>query len=313
MISFVFPVYNEAESLNALLQTMVDLRKEISDDVEMVFVNDGSTDETHSILQKYATEHPYIKVITFSRNFGHQIALTAGLDYAKGDAVIVMDADLQDPPEVALELISKWKEGFEVVYAKRRTRQDGRMKQWTAWLYYRLLGSLTTIEIPSDVGDFRLLDRKVVDVLRQFRETNRFLRGLTSYIGFKQASVLFDRHERVAGTTKYPWRKMLKLAWDGITSFSIIPLRVSTYFGFAVAGLSFIGILYAVFMRLFFPQITVPGWTLMIIAIFFIGGVQMLMLGVIGEYIGRIYSEVRRRPLYIVSEEINTRHEPNQK
>ncbi|NTV31139.1 glycosyltransferase family 2 protein [candidate division WWE3 bacterium] len=305
MITFVFPVYNEEQSIAKLVEEMFRVREKIDDDVEMLFINDGSKDNTERILLNYAKEHSSIKVISFSRNFGHQIALTAGLDYARGDAVVVMDSDLQDPPMVALELIEKWKGGYEIVYAKRRSRKDGFLKKLTAWGFYRTLRTLSSIDIPEDTGDFRLLDRKVVDTLKQFRESSRFMRGLTSYVGFKQTAVLFDRNERFAGETKYPWRKMAKFAWDGITSFSMIPLRISTYLGFFVAILSLIGIGYALFMKLFFPDITVTGWTLMIIAIFFIGGTQMVVLGIMGEYIGRIYTEVRNRPLYIVKQTTN--------
>lgn len=305
MISFVLPIYNEEETVSRLVEELLTIKKEIDDTVEFIFINDGSRDQTLNKLVKIAKEHRFIKVVNFSRNFGHQIALTAGLDYAKGDAVIVMDSDLQDPPQVALQLIEKWKEGFDVVYAKRRTRKDGFMKKLTAWGFYRTLKAMSSVDIPEDTGDFRLMDRKVVNTIKQFRESNRYLRGLTSFVGFSQTSVLFDREERFAGETKYPWRKMMKFAWDGITSFSMIPLRISTYLGFIVAFTSLLGILYAIFMKLFFPEITVAGWTLMIIAIFFIGGTQMVVLGVMGEYIGRIYTEVRNRPLYIVSETVN--------
>lgn len=305
MISFVFPAYNEEESLDKLIQEMLRVKSFIEDYVELVFVNDGSRDQTLNKLKVYAIQYPFIKIINFSRNFGHQIALTAGLDYAQGDAVIIMDSDLQDPPDVALQLIEKWREGFDVVYAKRRTRRDGFMKKITAWGFYRLLRAVANVDIPKDTGDFRLLDKKVVQAMRTFRESNRYLRGLTSYVGFNQTFVLFDRQDRIAGVTKYPWKKMIHFAWDGITSFSTAPLRISSYIGLLVAFLSFLGILYAIVMKLFFPEITVPGWTLMIIAICFIGGVQLLMLGIIGEYIGRIYTEVQERPLYLVKELIN--------
>ncbi len=302
MISFVFPAYNEEQSLDKLIEEMLKVKARIDEEVELIFVNDGSSDNTKHLLTAYTQQHPYIKLISFSRNFGHQIAITAGLDYASGDAVVIMDSDLQDPPEVALELIQKWHEGYEVVYAKRRTRQDGAFKKFTAWLFYRLLRALTHIDIPKDTGDFRLLDRRAVEAMKKFRESNRFMRGLTAFIGFRQTFVLFDRKERYAGATHYPLSKMLKFAWDGITSFSSIPLRIGSYLGVFIAFLSFLGVLYAIFMKIFFPQITVAGWTLMISAIFFIGGIQMLMLGLIGEYIARIYTEVRQRPLYLVEE-----------
>ena len=303
LISYIFPAYNEEKSLDAFYEAMNPVLEEASKkyDVEIIFINDGSKDSTLEKLIEFHNKDNRVKVINFSRNFGHQWAITAGLDYARGNAVIIMDADLQDPPKVSLELIEKWEEGFEVVYAQRRTRKDTPFKKFTAHMFYRTLDKLADIRIPKDTGDFRLMDKKVVDVIKQFREQNRFMRGLVSYVGFKQTAVLFDRNERFAGETHYPFKKMVKLALDGITGFSTVPLRLISQFGFFVSLIAFIGIIYAIFVRIFFPEATVHGTTLAIISVLFIGGVQMIMLGILGTYIGRIYSEVQDRPLYIIS------------
>jgi dolichol-phosphate mannosyltransferase len=244
-------------------------------------------------------------LIDFSRNFGHQIAITAGLDHAQGDAVIIMDSDLQDTPETIEEMVKKWKEGYEVVYGKRRTRRDGIFKRSTAFIFYRLLKRFTNIEIPEDTGDFRLMDKKVVVEMKRLREHSRFMRGLTSWVGFKQTSVLFDREERKFGATAYPMSKMLKFAIDGLTAFSYIPLKLAAYLGFTTAFLSVIGIIYALYRKIFHPGEVISGWTFTIICIFFIGSIQLIVLAVIGEYIGRIYTETQQRPLYIVRQKIN--------
>lgn len=303
LISFIFPVYNEEKTIDKLYEEISKILKEIEKNykTEVVFINDGSKDNSLEKLINLQQKDDRLTVINFSRNFGHQWAITAGLDYVQGDAVIIMDSDLQDPPAVALDLIKKWEEGYEVVYAQRRTRKDTFFKKFTAHAFYRTLDKLADIRIPKDTGDFRLMDKKVVEELRKFREKNRFMRGLVSYVGFKQTGVLFDRAERYAGETGYPLKKMIKFALDGITGFSTVPLKLISQFGFFVSAVSFIGILYAIFMKFFFPQYTVSGWTLLIISVLFIGGVQMIMLGILGMYIGRIYSEVQHRPLYIVS------------
>ncbi len=303
IISYVFPIYNEEEIIDILYEKIIKVVGKLDPryKIEIIFVNDGSSDSSLSKLISLHKIDNRISIISFSRNFGHQMAITAGLDYANGDAVIILDADLQDPPEVSLELIKKWEEGFEVVYAQRRNRKDTLFKRSTAFLFYRMLSNLTEISIPRDTGDFRLIDKKVVKAIREFRERNRFMRGLFAYIGFKQTAVLFDRSERYAGKTKYPLKKMIKLAIDGITSFSTKPLRIIIQVGLWVSFLSFLGILYAVILRIFFPNITVSGWTITIISIYFIGGVQMIMLGILGTYIAQIYTEIQNRPLYIVS------------
>lgn len=303
LISFVFPVYNETETLSRLYVEMAKVWRKLEKDylVEVLFVNDGSEDGSLEKLINMQAKDDRLKVINFSRNFGHQMAITAGLDMAVGDAVIIMDSDLQDPPDVCFKLIDKWEAGYKVVYAQRKTRKDTPFKKITANVFYKALNRLASISIPRDTGDFRLLDRDVVLEVRKFREKNRFMRGLVSYVGFKQTGVLFDRSERYAGITKYPLKKMLRFAADGILSFSTVPLNIISQIGFFVSVVSFLGIVYAFVMKFFFPHITVSGWTLMITAILFIGGVQMLMLGVLGSYVGRIYTEVQQRPLYIIS------------
>lgn len=267
---------------------------------EFIFVNDGSRDDSLLLLQHLQAHDKRIVVINFARNFGHQLAVTAGIENAHGDAVIIMDSDMQDPPKVSIDLIAKWEEGSDVVYAQRRTRKDTFLKRFTARGFYWVLRKLATIDIPESTGDFRLLDRRVVDVLIQFPEHNRFLRGLVSYIGFKQSAVLFDREERHAGTTGYPLKKMLQFAGDGIFGFSSFPLKLISRIGYVISVLSFIGIIYAVAVKIFEPNTAVPGWTFMTIAILLIGGIQLTMLGILGSYVGRIYTEVQNRPLYIV-------------
>ena len=306
-ISYIFPVYNNEGSLQDLYDEVrrVMRTKAKQYDYQFIFVNDGSRDGSYDVLKKLAAKDTAVKVLNLSRNFGHQAAVTAGLDKTTGDAVIIMDADLQDPPEVCAELIAKWREGYQVVYAQRRSRRDSALKRLTANVYYRLLARLSSVDIPRNTGDFRLVDKKVVEVVRTMQEYHRFLRGMFSYVGFKQAAVPFDRHARQGGKSEYTVKKLVKLAKDGIFGFSDAPLRMVTSLGMWVSLLSVVGIAYAVILRLFFPHITVPGWTMIMVAIFFMGGVQLLMLGVIGEYVGRMYNEVRKRPTYVVAEEIN--------
>lgn len=302
-ISYVFPIYNETGNIQLLYTTIDSLLKTNGRyTYELIFINDGSKDDSLQQLVALQKKDKRVSVINFSRNFGHQIAVTAGLDYAIGDAVIIMDSDMQDPPAVSMDLVRKWEEGFDVVYAQRKSRKDTFFKRLTADLYYRTLQKLADIDIPRDTGDFRLIDRKVVDELKLFKEHNRFLRGMVSFVGFKQTAVQFDRDERHAGETGYPLKKMIKFAADGILSFSSAPLKLISRMGYFIAGLAFAGILYAICMKLFVPQVTVEGWTLMIISIFFIGGIQLIMLGVLGSYIGRTYTEVQARPLYSISQ-----------
>lgn len=302
LVSYVFPIYNESGNIPLLYQTMKELlAKNTKYDYELIFINDGSKDNSLSLLLEVQKKDDRVVLLDFARNYGHQIAVTAGLDHAQGDAVIIMDSDMQDPPRVSFELIKKWEEGYNVVYAQRRTRKDTFFKKLTADLFYRLLHRIAEINIPRNTGDFRLIDRCVVDELKKFNEHNRFLRGMVSFVGFKQAAVLFDRDERHSGETGYPLKKMLKFAADGVLSFSTAPLRLISSLGYFVAGLSLLGIIYALALRIFFPDLTVEGWTFIVIAILFIGGIQLIMLGILGGYIGRIYTEALNRPLYAIA------------
>jgi dolichol-phosphate mannosyltransferase len=273
--------------------------EQVGEPFELLLVNDGSRDGSYAIMQALHQQDPRVRVIDFSRNFGHQIAISAGLEYARGRAIVIIDADLQDPPEVIPLLIERWKAGAEVVYAQRTKREgETQFKKITASLFYRLLKRITAIDIPQDVGDFRLMDRSVVDVLVKMREHHRFMRGLSAWVGFRQEAVLYERHERYAGTTKYPLAKMVRFSMDAITSFSHVPLQLATSFGFLLAGLSLLGIIIAAFLRLVTGAIVGQASTL--ILVLFLGGIQLIFLGIIGEYLGRIYDEVRARPLYIV-------------
>lgn len=308
LLSYVLPVYNEQDGIAAFhaeLTAALDGRPEL--DFELVYVNDGSADGSLALLKDLAAKDGRVRVVDLARNFGHQIAITAGLDVASGDAVIVMDTDLQDPPRVSLELVDAWREGAEIVHARRRSRQDTAFKRATAHLYYRVLRASTEVDIPLDTGDFRLLDRRVAAELRRYRERSRFVRGIVASMGYRQTEVAFDRDERFAGETKYPLRKMARLAVDGVTSFSTAPLKMITRLGFTVLALSVAGIVYALAMKFFRPDITVSGWTMLMCVVLFLGGVQMLSLGVIGTYVGRIYSEAQGRPLYLVREVIGGR------
>lgn len=301
LISFIFPVYNEGGNVDVLYKTMDDLLRENEQfNYELIFVNDGSRDDSLEKLQALREKDDRITVINLARNFGHQMAVTAGLDNSNGDAVIIMDSDMQDPPLVSFELIEKWHQGYDVVYAQRRTRKDSFFKKLTAQWFYRLLSRVADIDIPRNTGDFRLIDRKVVNALNSFKEHNRFLRGLVSYVGFRQVAVQFDRDERHSGETGYPLKKMLKFAADGILGFSSAPLKFISRVGYGISMLSFLGIIYALTLKLVNPEAVVPGWTFVVIAILFIGGIQLIMLGVLGSYIGRIYTETQNRPLYII-------------
>ena len=302
-ISYIFPIYNEAGNIDLLYKTICDTISPLAKHYafEFIFINDGSADTSLQQLLDIQAHDTKVTVVDFSRNFGHQMAVTAGLDVATGDAVIIMDSDMQDPPKVSLELIEKWKEGYDVVYAQRRSRKDSMFKKLTAYLFYWVLARVAEIDIPRNTGDFRLLDRKVVDTLKQFKERSRFLRGLVSYVGFKQTAVLFDRDERHAGTTGYPLRKMLRFAADGVLGFSMAPLKAVRMVGYGVSCLSLIGIVYALCVRIFAPQTVVQGWTFTVIAILLVGGIQIVMLSIVGSYIGRIYAEAQDRPLYIIN------------
>lgn len=312
--SIIVPMYNEQEVIKLTYVQLTETLNSLDEHYELVFVNDGSYDETANIVKELAKQDSQVKLVNFSRNFGHQIAITAGLEYAEGQAIIVIDADLQDPPYVILKMIEKWKQGYEVVYGKRIARQgETWFKQFTARWFYRTLRMMTNVDIPTDTGDFRLIDRKVADVLKGLKEKNRFVRGLVSWVGFKQTSVEFMREERAAGVTKYPLRRMIRFALDGITSFSYKPLRLATYIGFILSFCSFIYLL-VILYQYFFSSKAVPGWTSLIGINLLFNGIILILLGVIGEYIGRIYDETKDRPLYIVSEVIQKeQHEAEQK
>jgi len=300
-LSIIVPIYNEEQVIPELYRRITGVMEKIDVTWEMVCINDGSRDRSVQLLLELRQADPRIKLVDFSRNFGHQIAITAGLDYAEGDAVVIIDADLQDPPEVIGEMLARWREGYEVVYAVRADRKgESFFKLWTANAFYRLLRAITDVNIPLDAGDFRLMDRQVVRTMRSLRENHRFMRGLSSWVGYKQIGVEYKRAERYAGETKYPLRKMLKLTMDAITSFSYVPLRMATWFGFSLAIISLVGILITVGLRLsgnnaFYGQATT------LVAVLLLGGIQLIFLGILGEYLGRIYDEVKQRPLYIVA------------
>jgi dolichol-phosphate mannosyltransferase len=304
LVSIVVPVYNEGQGIAEFHARASSAMKAVPGiDYELVYVDDGSKDASYSVLRDLSRGDSHVRVIKLSRNFGHQIAITAGLDHAHGDAVVFIDADLQDPPELIAELVRKWNEGFDVVYARRSRRKgETRMKLATAAIFYRLLRSMTSIDIPPDVGDFRLISRRVADTLRQMREKDRFVRGLVSWVGFPQTSVMFERDERFAGETKYPYRKMIKFALDGITSFSNAPLRLATWLGYFSSVLGFL-YLASVFVQ-WKMGITVQGWATMMVALLFLGGVQLICIGFLGQYVGRIFNEVKPRPVYIVEEDV---------
>jgi glycosyltransferase involved in cell wall biosynthesis len=302
VISVVVPLYNEEGNVDELVRRIAGIAANIegAPSYEIVLVNDGSRDGTLVKLYTLLSQYPQLVIVDLSRNFGHQLAATAGLDTARGDAVILMDGDLQDPPELINDFVAKWREGFDVVYAVRRSRRgESFFKLLTARLFYRTIKRLTNVAIPVDTGDFRLMSRRVVDALGQVRERHRFLRGLVSWIGFRQTGIEYDRAERLSGETKYPFSKMLKFAIDGVTSFSEIPLRFATYFGFITSGFAFLYAIFVILEKYIFHWNT-PGYTSMMVTILFFGGVQLIGIGILGEYIGRIYDEIKARPLYLV-------------
>lgn len=304
-VSVVIPAYNEELVIEETCSRLIRVMDQLHFPYELLFVNDGSRDNTYRILERLAGEIPNVKVLDFSRNFGHQIAVTAGIDHAVGDVVILIDADLQDPPELIADFLEKWREGYDVVYAVRMRREgETWFKRLTAKLFYRMLRKMTEIEIPVDTGDFRLMDRSVVESLRTIKEKHRFIRGLVSWVGFRQIGVPYERAERFAGESKYPLRKMLKFSLDGITSFSFRPLQWASKLGMASSGIGFLFILVLLYLKIF-TTLTIQGWTSLMVVVLFLGGIQLFMLGVLGEYIGRIYDEVRDRPLYLIRERKN--------
>lgn len=311
-LSIVIPCFNEELVLPALFKRITDVSEKWGDfNWEVLCVDDGSTDNTWKLLQDQNAHDPRWKALRFSRNFGHQTAVTAGIDNASGDAVVIIDADLQDPPEIIPELIEKWKHGYHVVYGTRTERPgESRFKLITAKAFYRFLNRLSSVSIPMDTGDFRLIDRIIVDKLKSMPERDRFIRGMVSWIGFKQTKLLYKRDERFAGKSKYPIKKMVTFAVDGLISFSTKPLKLSIGLGMTSAILAFLGIIYALLLRLF-TDIWIEGWTLLMIAVLFMGGVQLVCIGIVGEYIGRLYNEAKRRPLYIVQKSLGIDHFEN--
>ena len=298
--SIVIPVYNEEPVINESYKRLKAVMDTTNEEYELIFVNDGSRDKTAEFLAKICDYDKNVKMIDFSRNFGHQTAITAGMDNASGQAVVVIDADLQDPPEVILEMIAKWKEGYDVVYGRRAKRKgETFFKLFTAKVFYRFLKSMTTIDIPVDTGDFRLIDRKVCDELKKLPEKNRYVRGLVSWVGFRQTDVTYVRHERFAVKTKYPLKKMIKFALDGITSFSYKPLKLSSVLGFLLSAVSMFFLIVSFCLKLCAP-LDIPLWIFAFLILLFFNGVTLVMLGIMGEYIGRIYDESKNRPLYII-------------
>jgi glycosyltransferase involved in cell wall biosynthesis len=301
--SIIAPCYNEEGNLGELQRRISEVMDQTNEPWELVLVNDGSSDRTPELMRElHAADPGRVHYIDFARNFGHQIAVTAGMDYAQGEAVILIDADLQDPPELILEMIARWKEGYQVVYAVRSERKgETWFKLFTAKLFYRLIFRITEVNIPLDTGDFRLMDRRVVDTMKQMKERHRFIRGMTSWVGFKQTGVQYVRQERFAGQTSYPLRRMVKFASDAITGFSYFPLQLATYLGFIIAILGGLFILVVIGARLSGNQ-TFEGQATTLVMVLFLGGMQLISLGIIGEYLGRIYDEVKGRPLYVVNE-----------
>lgn len=298
LLSVIIPVFNEEEIVAKTYAVLEEELKEIEH--ELIFVNDGSSDQTRSIIESLLPANPNNKIVNFSRNFGHQAAFSAGLDHASGDAVVIIDGDLQDPPSLIHEMLEKWREGYQVVYAQRNKRAGETIfKRFTAFAFYRLIGKLTSIDIPPDTGDYRLMDRCVVDQLKNLPERSRFLRGLVCWVGFKKIGVKYDRAERTAGTSKYPLKKMVRLAVDGITGFSSSPLKISFYMGAFAALVGFGLFIWSILEKFLFPTTTVPGWASLMTVIVFFSGVQLMTIGILGAYVGRIYDEVKQRPLYI--------------
>lgn len=301
-LSVIIPIYNEEENISLLHHRLTKVLNEMDSGYELIFINDGSHDDSMELVQQLAKENAYVKYIDLSRNFGHQIAVMAGLDHARGAATIIIDADLQDPPELIPEMVAKWKEGYEVVYAKRKSRKgESAMKKWTAKLFYRILRKLTDFDIPVDVGDFRIIDQKIVEVLRNMPERSKYLRGQIAWVGFNQTYVTYNREERHAGETGYSIKKMLDLAMNAVTGFSEAPLRLVTYMGIMVTVFSLLTMMYTLISRLLTDSY-VEGWASLMVSILFLGGVQMIAIGILGEYIGRIYRDIRQRPLYIVKD-----------
>ena len=306
LVSLIVPAYNEEAVIEETYKRLKNVMEQGGYDFEILIVDDGSTDRTPEKVKKICLNDKRVKLIRFSRNFGHQVAISAGIDRAVGKVAVIIDADLQDPPEVIPGMIEKWSTGYEVVYGVRKKRKgESLFKRVTAALFYRLLRQMTPIEIPLDAGDFRLLDRKVLEELKKMPERRRFVRGMVSWVGFRQTSVEYVREKRFAGTTKYPLRKMINFAIDGILSFSTVPLRISSALGFLSAAVSFLMMMYGLIVRIFYPSRVMTGWASLFVAVLFIGGIQLICIGILGEYLGRVYEETKKRPLYIVAELLN--------
>lgn len=304
LLSIIIPVYNEKNNIQPLVTRLGKIIKPYK--YEIIFINDGSSDGTAEEIKKISEKNEEIKLVSFNRNFGHQVALSCGYQYSKGDCVISLDADLQDPPEIIPQMIEKWKEGAKIVYAKRLKRDgDSVFKKVTAKMFYTFINFLSDVPIPQEVGDFRLLDRAVVNFLNDLSEQSRFLRGLVAWSGYAAQYVEFDREKRYSGTTHYNMSRMVKFALDGITSFSTKPLHLATYAGFFTGSIGFVGIIYGILGRIFLPAYWVTGWTALFVGIMFLGGVQLITIGIIGEYMSKIYKEVQKRPQYIIKEKIN--------
>ncbi len=302
LISVVIPVFNEQQCLAALFERLDAVGRDAEDDYEFIFVDDGSSDDSRRIIQDIAAAHENVKFVIFSRNFGHEMATTAGIDHATGDAVVIIDADLQDPPELIPELVVRWREGYQVVYAQRQSRKgESPFKRFTAWMFYRIIRLLSDVEIPPDTGDFRLMDKQAVDHFRRCREQSRFVRGLIAWTGFRQTAVSYQRDERHGGEGKYGLFKLIVLALDAMVGFSNVPLRLGILLGFLVCLFSLVMVVVVVVQKLFW-DVQIPGYAFLVTGMFFLGGVQLSVMGLLGEYIGRIYREAQGRPLYIVAE-----------
>lgn len=305
-LSIVVPLYNEETVIEKMYERLIEIMNKNNFSFEIIFVNDGSEDNTLKIAKKICAKDNRVKLISFSRNFGHQIAITAGMDKCSGQGVVIIDADLQDPPEIIVEMVKKWNDGYHVIYGKRTERKgETAIKLFTASAFYKTLKLLTAVDIPVNTGDFRLMDRSVVRELQKMKERSRFIRGMVSWVGFRQCAVTYVREERYAGKTKYPFKKMFKFAIDGILSFSQIPLKLSSAFGILCSCVSFLFIFYGLIIKIFYPTRAITGWASTFVAILFIGGVQLICIGIVGEYLGRIYEEIKQRPMYIIEEEIN--------
>ncbi len=312
--SLIIPIYNEEETIPELYRRVSAVMESIDGTVELILVNDGSCDRSLKLIRELRDRDPNVCYLSLARNFGHQTAVTAGLNFARGQVVVVLDADLQDPPELIPQMIEQWRQGYQVVYAQRlKRKQEGWFKRFTAYTFYRLLRRLADVDIPADTGDFCLMDRQVVDVLNAMPERNRYIRGLRAWIGFRQTAVKFERDPRFAGEVKYTFRKSFSLALNSLIAFSRVPLRLATYIGLIAAGLALLMAFLVLYWRIYQPNSPVTGLATIAIAVFFLGSVQLLCIGILGEYIGRIYEEVKGRPLYTLGEVGGFENQPQQR